>query len=61
MAAVRHPGADQHAEQHAAPDAEAAVPDPQRVPGVFARLEVELVVGDDVVDARADDSGGNCP
>ncbi len=43
------------------PDAQTAVPDGQRVPRVLTLGEVELWVGDQVVDPRADDSEGHHP
>src|SRR5699024_154269 len=46
-------------QDHRAPDAEATVGDLQRVDGVLPRPEVLIVVGDDVVDAPADDARGH--
>ena len=52
----RHePGADP-AERYRAPNAQAAVPDGKSLKRVLVPAEVELMVGDDVVDPRADDS-----
>jgi len=41
------------AESHRAPDAEAAVPDLQRVDGMLTLAEVILIVGNDVVEPRS--------
>ena len=53
LAPAADPGADA-AERDRAPDAQAAVPDPERGPGARPRRS-RLVVGDHVVDPAADD------
>ncbi len=54
------PGADR-AERDGAPDAEAALPDLEGVPGIPAVPEVQLVVGDHVVEAAADQAERDGP
>ena len=49
------------AEEDGPPDAEAAVPDPQRVEGIAARAEVRLRAGHDVVDPATDDAERHGP
>ena len=58
------PAADvdaQRAERDGAPDAQAAVPDLERVDRMPAGLEVQLGVGDHVVDPAAEDAEDDCP
>jgi hypothetical protein len=59
-AAAADPGA-QRTEGDRAPDAEAAVPDLEGVDPVAALAEVELVIGDDVVEPSADEAEGHGP
>ena len=54
------PGAES-AEGDRAPDAQAAVPDLERVERVLAGFEVQLGVGEDVVEAPADDAEHDRP
>src|SRR6185437_3034219 len=58
------PAADPHperTERDGAPDAQAAVPDLQRVQRVLALGEVQLRVGDHVVEPAADDAEDDRP
>src|SRR5690606_16821957 len=54
------PGSDR-AERDGAPDAEAALPDLEGVDPVLTVAEVQLVVGDDVVEPSADQAEGHRP
>ena len=60
MAVAVEPRAQQSAGD-GAPDAEAAVPDLERAEGALALAEVEVVVGGDVVEPGADESGRDGP
>ncbi len=59
-AAAADPRAER-AERHGAPDAESALPDLEGVHPVPTRAEVQLVVGDHVVEPSADEPEGHRP